>query len=304
MKDFILKRLIGIITLVLCLSSAALGQQKVFFEQLPVPSGVQPSIDPSIPKISWNRWTTKNFVIHSIDFDQGEYLFNNIEHMKDWCFSRWGLPDIHFGAECRIFCAPNVETMKKLFNLERSVGEVRIDKDGKLVISYLWLVLDGRPTEVIPPALTMVCLKEFNNQRYLNLGWWIYRGMSVLNESTNQIKINVMLAGRTKSPFNIKTLFSTTEVEWKKFSQADKQLFDAKAAMMCLMIRKEYGQKHFLYFLKFDNYEKDIKDYMGFDGFEKLNETFSRFVFNLANDVERNTTPDSYLHIEAIKQGG
>jgi len=277
-----------------------MGQQKVFFEQLPVPSGVQPSVDPSIPKIAWNRWTTKNFTIHSIDFDQGEYLFHNIEQIKAWCLKRWGLPDIQFGSECRIFCAPNVEMMQKLFNINGSYGEVR-EVDGKITISYLWLILDGRPAEVVPSALTMICLKEFNSQFNLNLGWWLYRGMSVLNGNVSQIKRNVALAGAPKTLAwkpSVHDFFAITEAEWKKLTPENKQIFDAKAAVLCLFIRKEYGQKKFHYFLKYDNYEHDISDYMGFNKLPEFDGALTRFTGFLAEDVKRNTTPESYLQIE------
>jgi hypothetical protein len=300
MKNLIIKTLIG--TVIVCLfSAAAIGQEKVFFKTLPVPSGTTPSTDPSIPTIGWNRWTTKNFTINSIDIDQGEYLFNNIESMKTWCLERWGLPDIQFSAECRIFCAPNVDMMKKLFNLDRTCGGVK-QVDGKLVISYLWVVIDGKPTEVIPSPLTIICLKEFNYQNRLNIGWWLYKGMSVLNSSIPQIKNNVVLASQNKTPFSSKSFFSATEDDMRKATLEQKQLFDAQAATMCLLIRKEYGQKKFLLFLRNSNSEHVVKEYLGFTNLETFDITFHRFKDNLANDISQNRTPDSYLQIEKLMQ--
>lgn len=293
--------MIKYILTLLILSSCivANAQDKVYFEQLPVPSGVAPSQDPSIPKIAWNRWTTKNFTIHTIDFDQGEFLFQNIEQIKTWCLTRWGLPDIQFSTECRIFCAPTKEMMKKLFNIESSFGEARVDSDGKLIISYLWLVLDGRPSETIPPALTVVSLKEFNFKYRLNMGWWIYRGIATLNATIPQIK-NYIAQGAKIDNMTASKIMVTTEADWKKLSVDQKRIFDAKAALLCLLIRKEHGQRKLLLFLKNSNYNDDVKQYLGFTDLAAFDGAYNRFIANLFNDIRQNKTPDEYLLIEPL----
>lgn len=301
MKKFVLRLAIVLAFILLCVNVAsALAQEKVYFETLPVPSGVEPSNDPSIPKISWNRWTTKNFSIHSIDFDQGEYLFHNIENMRSWCLTRWGLPDIQFSSECRIFCAPSKEMMKKLFNLDSSYGEVKT-QDGRIVISYLWLVLDGKPAEIIPPALTIICLKELNQKYQLNMNWWVYRGMPIINASLPQIRANLVFVGSLQN-FSAKTFFTMTEEQWRKLPIEQRRQFDAEAALMCLFLRKEYGQGKFQSFLRYDNFEDNVRKYLGFNDMSQFEATFVRYAVNLANDIRQNRAPDAYLQVEAVKK--
>ncbi|RDJ35234.1 MAG: hypothetical protein DWQ19_10495 [Crenarchaeota archaeon] len=287
------------VIILLLLAGNCFAQKTVYFQTLPVPAGVQPSNDPSIPKIEWNRWTTKNFSIHSIDYDQGEFLFHNIEKMKSWCLTRWGLPDIQFSSECRIFCAPTKELMKKLFNLDNSYGEVKI-QDGKIVISYLWLVLDSKPAEVIPPALTVICLKEFNQQYRLNIGWWTYRGVPILNETLPQIRNNLVRVNTEN--FSASSFFSMTESKFRTLNAEQRRGFDAEAAMMCLFIRKEFGQTKFQYFLKYDNFEDNVKKHLGFQNIAEFEKTFARYAANLSRDIKENKCPDAYLQIEAIKK--
>jgi hypothetical protein len=189
--------------------------------------------------------------------------------------------------------------MKKLFNLESSYGEVKM-QDGKIVISYLWLVLDAKPAEIIPPALTIICMKEFNQKHQLNLGWWVYRGMPIMNATLPQIRAKLALVGRLES-FSAKEFFSMTESQWKKLTVQQRHAFDAQAALMCLFLRKEYGQAKFQTFLKYDNFENNILKILGFIDLNKFEETFKRYAANLSADILENKVPDAYLQIEAVE---
>ena len=295
-----------IFCLLLLSSSSAFSQeiapQTVYFETLPTPNGVQPSGDPSIPQIGWYRWTTKNFSIHSIDKTQGEYLFGNIEQMKSWCLTRWGLPDADFTAEARIFCATSTEEMKKLFNIDSSFAEVR-EEGGKIKISYLWLVNDVRPAEIVPPALTVICMKEFEKKNSQNIGWYAHRGMAVLNETLPQIRRNLggldAVLQKDSEIFFSKSLFQMTEADWKKQTPQMRQLYDNEAAVMCLLIRKEFGQKNFQSFLRAGpNVSSDWV--LGFKTNGELDATFKRYMFYLVQDIKQNKTPDTYLQIVPV----
>ena len=121
--------------------------------------------DPSIEGKVWNRWTTKNFVVCSLNDKQAQYLHKHLELVKAWAFSRWGLYDIDFSAECRLICVDDKALFKKLFNLENSKVEIRRDKDGKIEMAVIFLLLDGDPSRTVPIPLTEVCLAEFE-QKY------------------------------------------------------------------------------------------------------------------------------------------
>ena len=275
------------------------SQDLVYFKSLPTPTGIEKSNDPSIPKIGWNRWTTTNFTILSIDLNQGDYLKNNIEQMKTWCMQRWGLQDMDYKTECRIFCVPNKETMQKLFNIETSRAETKNDIN-KNTVNYLWLVLDGRPAEVIPSGLTLVSLREYETATSRKIGWWAQRGMAALNISIGQIKTNITYSERfienNDKMFFSKSLFSITEETWKKLSIGEQNLFDSEAAALCLMIRKEYGQSMFLSMLEYSN-EKSLKETLGFSNYTHFDITFKRFLVNICKDIREGRTPDNYLQI-------
>jgi hypothetical protein len=275
------------------------SQELVYFDKLPTPTGVEKSSDSSIPKVGWNRWTTTNFTILSIDLNQGDYLKNNIEQMKKWCMERWGFKNISYKTECRVFCVPNKETMLKLFNIELSRAEIA-NEINKNTINYLWLVLDGRPAEIIPSALTLVSLREYELTTSTKIGWWAHRGIAGLNLSIIQIKTNIMFSEtyieKDDKIFFSKSLFSITEETWKKMSAEEQRLFDSEAISLCLMIRKEFGQEIFLNMLG-STTEKSLRQILSFSSYSHFDITFKRFIVNIVKDVKDGKTPENYLQI-------
>ena len=293
---------ISTIILFFAMVGVTYGQQQgpLSHYQLPQPYNQTAPSDPDLRNLVWNKWDTGNFTILSLDANQGKYLHANIEQMKKWVMTRWGFPDVKHSAECRVLCVPNKELMKKLFRLERSHGEVRRDKSGKITMSVLWLVLDQKPAEVIPPSLTLVCLAELENQG-VKVGYWATRGMSVLNGSLPQVRsqlaaLNANMASDQKVYFSQK-LFSMTEEEWKKETPEKRLLFDREAAALCLLLRKEYGQANLHKFMQSGGGEQNFNQIYGFRGYQEFDATLRRYMTNLSNDVSQNRTPDSYLQI-------
>lgn len=276
------------------------SQEKVYFQNLPVPTGIELSNDPIIPNIAWNRWTTQNFTILSIDPVQGEYLKDNIEFMKSWTLVRWGLQDIKFNRECRIFCAPNKEIMKKLFNIESSFAEVKNN------VSYLWLILDGKPSEIVPSGLSIITLSEYERSIGKNFGWWLHRGIPNINLTLSQIRNNMIsierLIQNDQEIFFSKSIFELTEIDWIKLSENQRRLFDLEAAAMCLLIRKEFGQSLFLEFSNSKYSEVELNNFLGFSGYAKFDITFKRYLINLTEDIRLNKTPDHYLQISQLNR--
>ena len=282
----------------LCLTTLAFSQEQVQFETLPVPTGATPSTDPSIPKINWHRWTVKEFTIHAIDKDQGKFLYENVSKIKSWSLTRWGLEDFQYTKECRIFVASDVTTMKKLFNIDISLAEIRDEQ-----VSYIWLIMDRSPAEVIPPSLTIINLKELEKQNQVKIPWWCYRGSAVLNGTLPQIRKNIDFVGpylkNDKTMFFSKTLFTMTEDDWRKQTPEMRNLFDAESVILCLMVRKEYGQRIFLQFLNQDC-EKVLQE-LRFRNYNQVDSVLKRYMAAIVDDAANNKIPDAYLQITKVE---
>jgi hypothetical protein len=133
--------------------------------------------------------------------------------------------------------------------------------------------------------------------------------MGTLNSPVSDIRSNLSrvnsLLSSDKSIFFSKGLLSLTEEEWDKETPENKQLYDNEAGMFCLMLRKEFGQRKFLWFLKDAQQDPQaalLKDY-GFNGFDQLDIHFKRYMVDLSSDLlrldpKRPETPDSYLSID------
>lgn len=290
---------------------------KVQMSEIPIPTGHTPPTDSDLQDKVWNRWETRNFVILSLNANQGEYLYKNVEKIKTWLFTRWGLPDITFPKRsykseqpaepgCMLVCVPTKDYLNKLFKLKSNQSEVQTDDDGNITRSVMWVVLDGSPAEVIPSAITSVCLKEFEQQTNARFQPWVYRGMSHLNSTLPQIRQTVSpLAGKIQQDqkmYLAKGLFEMTEDEWKKLKESQRQLFDAEATAMCLLLRKEFGQSNFLKFLRGGTSEQGVKMAFDFSDYNELDATFKRYTYHLSVDINVGKTPDHYLQVTPPKE--
>jgi len=270
--------------LILCLFLCGSVSAQVF-----TPSSYQPPANEDLKNLVWNKWNTNNFTILSIDQAQGEYLFNNLEAIKTWSLTRWGMSDLKYSAECRVFCVPNKNLMKKLFGRETSVSEVIYDGN-KIKISAIWFVFDEEPIDSIPSQLVLVNLKETEQVYGKKLGFWFYRGSLVLNHSVASIR-RVLTNGTMG--FDQKNLLSLTEEQWSSLDQEKKNQYDFQSACLCILFRKEYGEKNMLNFVL----NPDPKVVVGFKTDEEFNLTYIRFCGNLVADLKNNKTPDNYLII-------
>jgi hypothetical protein len=264
-------------------------------------------VDPELQNLQWNRYTTPNFVVLSIDDAQGKWLADNLEKIKTWCLTRWGFPDIKFSKECRVMCVPNRPLMKKLFNLNNSSYEIR-RKDGKLEISVLWLILDDKPNKTIPNELTSVCLAEFEAQHNVKLGYYIHRGMSLLNLpqeiSRQSLAALGMDVAKGETIFNSEKMFSLTEEEYNKLSPDQQKTFEQQSIALCLLLRKEFGEAKMQGFFRLaarNKHEDVMRLIYGFRDYRHFDQSYGRYMRDLTNDILQNKTPDSYLEIRPIR---
>lgn len=255
----------------------------------------------------WNRWTSDNFVVCSINNDQAKYLNANLEKIKNWVYTRWGLPDVKFTAECRILCVDDKELFKKLFGLEESKVEVRRDANGKIKLSVIYLLLNEKPAKTLPLVLTEVCLSEFEQQNQTKFGWWAHRGMSKLDGTLEEIRLNLTnlkpILAQDQPIFFTKGLMTMTEQEYQQQSVNNRLVYDQCAVCLTLLLRKEYGQDKFLECLRDTAVGKKTEPALSriymYDNFSSLDSTFKTYMFDLTTDIINRRTPDSYLQILA-----
>lgn len=252
----------------------------------------------------WNRWTTKNFVVCSLDDRQAQYLHKHLEFVKAWAFSRWGLFDVDFSAECKLICVNDPELFEKMFRIKETKVEVRKGPNGKIKESVIFLLINDSPSRTVPIPLSEICMAEFSQKYNANFGWWAYRGFSLLNGSIDQVKSQLSQLGPTiqnnQLMYFSKGLLEMTESEYRKLDSNKKRLYDQSAMAFCLLVRKEMGQDTFHHFLKKSsdaNPEAAVKEVLKFNDYTHFDSTFKRYMIDLTNDLAQNKTPDGYLQI-------
>jgi hypothetical protein len=272
------------------------------------PIGSEVPTDPALKDLVWNRYTSKNFVIMSIDNAQGKWMSENIDNIKTWCIERWGFPDFQFTKECRIFCVPNKALFKKLFNLDDSKVEIR-RKGGTIEITAMWLVLDDKPARVIPKQLTKICFAEFEQKHNVVLPFFAKNGMALLNGTIPDIRTDMVYLGghvqKDQPIFVSEKMFSMTEEEYEKSSAENKRIFDCQSVALCLLLRKEFGEAKMQGFLRMSarNSPKDVLlAVYGFTSYSQFDQSYLRYMKDLSREVSGSRTPDTYLEIRPVKR--
>jgi hypothetical protein len=265
---------------------------------------VQSSDDPTIKGLVWNRWTSKNFTVCSINDKQAEFLNENLEKVKSWATNRWGLPDDAFASECRLLCVDDAALFKKLFNLTETKVEIRRE-NGKIKQTVIFLLLNDLPSKIIPLPLTEVCLAEFEQKNGIKLGTWAKRGIARLNCSLPDIRRQLtslhLFVNDDKGLYFGKSLFEMTDEQYLKESPENQRVFDHCSVVVCLMLRKEFGQD------KFQTVSDAIEprrssqgSVYGFAGYAQFDGSFKQYMKDLSNDVagvNGRSTPDHYLQV-------
>jgi len=295
-----MRKLICLISILISTSVNAQSPELVFGEStVPTPTLIE-NTNPEIDKLVWNKFETKNFVILSIDANQGKYLYENLESMKTWIFQRWGLVDRPFNGKCFVVCTQNTEMHQTLLGLKAPHYESEILNNGT-VQRNLWLPLDSLPQDIITPSLTLAVMEEVAVENKHSIQPWLVRGMSVLNGSHDLIKQiitplnNIVI---TKKPvFYGSVLLTIDTSQYQSLSESEKRLFDQEATLMCLMIRKEYGQNKFHQTIKHSYSKKELLDCLGFSNDTEFDAVFNRFMKYLSLDIASDNTPISYIQI-------
>ncbi len=239
----------------------------------------------------WNRWTTKNFVICSINDGQAQYLHSNLEKIKEWLLTRWGFENFDFKYECRLICVDDPVLYKKMFGIDKSKVEF---KDNLVVI---FLLLNDKPAKTVPLPLTEACLVQLEKSNNIKFPLWFHRSMALLNGSISDIRNDLTIL---KSDIDKDTpmffgddLLKMTEDKFIKLAPEQQALFDRNSLAFTLMVRKELGQAKLIDCLK----TGQISDFTP----AQLDIVFKNYMVDLTNDIvgaSKKMTPDSYLQIK------
>jgi hypothetical protein len=281
------------------------GQEKLIKVAAPKEVSVEVVKYQGIPKelegLRWNRWTSKNFVVCSLNDPQAEYLYKHLELVKGWIFNRWGLYDIDLSAQCKLICVDDPTLFKKLFNLDKTKVEIRRDSNGRITETVVFLLIDGPPSLTVPVPLTEVCLSEFAQKFNCEFKPWSMSGMAHINGTIEQIKNKLEYSGKI---LEAKNLIELNQQDYSKLPEAEKEAFDSTAVFFCLFLRKEFGQDKFLTFLQKNSQgesEDAVKKVLNFNDYNHLNDAFTRYVKDLGAQIKSNKVPDFYLQINEKK---
>jgi hypothetical protein len=254
-------------------------------------------IDEDYKNLQWNRYVLDNFTILSIDDKQGLWFYKNLKYVKNWCLNRWGISNYDLKEECRIMIVPDKKMFKRFFNLEKNHIEFR-EKDDKIQIIAVWLCLDDEKDQFneIPKVLSFICFKDMmlnkkSNKKFLEVG------ISFLNQSNVTIK-NCL---KELNSFDLDFL-NVDDQKYNKFTEDEKNEFDKKSALLCLMLKKEFGEFNFLklVFIK----EKSLDSINKIYGFKDDEFFYSskRYFIDLKNSLKNETFSNRYLNIERSKK--
>jgi hypothetical protein len=262
---------------------------------LPDEKDVSITSNVDIKNLQWNRYTTDNFTILSINNKQGKWLYNNVGQIKKWCLSRWGISNYNLKQECRIMVVPSKDLLKRFFNLDENHVEFR-EKDGKPEIVAVWLCLEEDKKEQIiddiPRIISSILIRDIMISKNLNKKF-IEVGFSLLNQSMDKIKNTI----DETDEFNLDFLKITDE-EYNKLNQSLKESYNKNSLIFCLMLKKEFGEFNFLklMFLKESNIKSIEKIY--FFNNEQLENSTDRFFNDIKNAIKNKKIDNRYLKVE------
>jgi hypothetical protein len=231
----------------------------------------------------WNKWDTKNFIVLSIDKSQGLFLKRYVEDVKISFQERWGLKKYDFSTQCKILCVPDNKFLFKFFNIEQSHAEVKKNSEG-LFSSAIWVSYEE--IDKIDYLISSVCLDVYSSK------FFVKRGIIKLeNKSIESLKNSLS----NFNEININEVLETDENKWLSLSSDQKEKFDNAAAVLCLLLRREFGIDKFSLFVNSKQEADDIVSIYGFSDLESFSKTLNRYAKNLSEDIKSGRTPNKYL---------
>jgi hypothetical protein len=256
-----------------------------------------------IDGLTWHKWANNEYVVLSLNKSQGEFVISNVGKVKKWALHRWGFPDVALSCECRLLCVYDQNLMNKLFSLDHS----KIEWKEKEQLFVGWLLLNDSPAITLPEPITELSLLELSRQIGHPLDYWAMRGIIKLNNVSSVVKADLLALNdciiNVKKVYFVPTLFEMNFQKWNALNDSDKRLYDLECMVLCLMLRKEYGQTKFKQCIFSQSDIKDrLKTIYSFQSIEEFNSAYIIYMRKLCDDIARGQTPDSYLEILPYKE--
>lgn len=243
--------------------------------QAPIPTSGTSS---GLEGLVWNKWETNHFAVLSIDFATGKRLRADAERTRDEVLSRWGLrgSDSMF---CKLVCVPNPEMLQRLFGLKEPRCEVRRDSSGKVEMAAIWI--DATRMSLLPSMIAEVDLMSGS------LPLFVKRGVPILELPTSEVRARLGSAPDSPCSSLLDDKMSADLIK------SDRRGFDSDCALLCLMLRREYGLEAFGRVAA--EPPSSLHSGVGFKAAADMDSTFSRYRRNLIEDIGSGATPDEYL---------
>lgn len=241
----------------------------------------------SIEGLVWNKWDTKNFIVLSLDKGQGLFVKNSIERVRLDFLDAWGLPSSDLPFQCKLICVPDKAMLRKLFSIDSPRFEAGRESEKNCAI---WIDYDE--LDALPSLIAAMSASD----RALDASPLLGRGLTVLSESVDKTRSLVVDVGEVDS----KSVFNMTKEKFASLPKKDQDLFDRQSALICLLLRKEFGRKKFSKFVANSHGDSSIVSVFGFDGVEDFGRTLSRYSDNLSKDIKGGSAPDHYLTVSEL----
>lgn len=249
-------------------------------------SGAQPPVPIAVSKPSgleglvWHKWETDHFAVLSLDRSEGQRLKASLEDVRRDALARWGIrgSDKFF---CKLVCVPDAEMLTRLFGLKEPRCEVRKSSDGKVDLVAIWIDearISSLGSLVVESELSFGSFPAF-----------MVRGVPLLERSPSAVR---QLISRAPD-----TAFASIADEKKsaELVKSDAAGFDSSCALLCLMLRREYGPSGFA--LAASGSASSLPARLGFPSEADMDKTFARYRSNLLKDIRDSKTPDEYLSL-------
>lgn len=297
-----------------CIPTFALAEEQEPIRKVVFPMEVREeiasevSIPPEIQGKVWNRWTSDNFTVLSLNDIQAQYLHKHLELVKVWLFTRWGMYDIPFNSECKMICVDDPELYYKMFKIREPLVEIRRDENGKIQETVIFVLINDAPSHTVPVPLTEVCMAEFSQLYNQDFPWFLVRGMSLLNGALDQIRANfhefTPYVKGNKPVYFSKGMFEMSKDEYLALDAEKRRIFDYSAMTLALLVRKEFGENKFHWFIKTcceQGGEAALKEVLNFQSTDDFDKTLRRYMIDITRDIESGKTPDDYLQIQKVE---
>ncbi len=299
-------RIIPTVAIAVFLCQAALAQKFVTItdEQsasVPMPTGIY-APPPDLKDMKFKHGVSGQFEVMALDDATGLQIERNIEKIKKTLLTRWGLPDVAITAPVRMAVVRDKDIFKKLFRIDETRAEAFRSHNGQ-IIHVIYLLMDDDPIDAIAPPVTEILLAEFAKKYKSNVGWWAKKGMSRLNATPDDIRENISKLNNPvdgNKVFGSESLFTLTLDQWYKLNNEQRELYDNQCLALCLMLRKEFGQKNLHKFLQ-TSPQDGMKSVYRFYGFDEFDRSYKRYLQDIVREVGKNKTPTHYLTIKSAR---